>query len=129
MDTSPDSGAPAIPGRVVATNRREETAGSAITRLNDRAAIAPPGNSRTDRAASGGPAVRISQDSLMATSWLMREPYATTIPPGSLTRSIDKLGHRSPHGARSNQSGQASVNWPPLHEAGHLRVRASRESR
>jgi hypothetical protein len=76
-----------MPGRVVATKRRAETVGSAITRLNDRAAMAPPGTSRTDRAASGGPAVRISQDSLTATSWLMREPYATTIPRGSLTEA------------------------------------------
>ena len=46
MDTSSESGAPAMPSRLVATKRRGETAGSAITRLNDRAAMAPPGESR-----------------------------------------------------------------------------------
>jgi hypothetical protein len=47
-DTSPDAGAPALPGSVVATKRTPESAGSGITRLNDRAALAPPGSSRTD---------------------------------------------------------------------------------
>ena len=58
MDTSSDTGAPAIPGSVVATKRTPESPGSAITRLNERAALAPPGRSRTDRSASGGPAVK-----------------------------------------------------------------------
>ena len=68
MDTSSDTGAPAMPGSVVATKRTPESTGSAITRLNERAALAPPGRSRTDRSASGGPAVSSSQASLMATS-------------------------------------------------------------
>ena len=68
MDTSSDTGAPAMPGSVVATKRTPESPGSAITRLNERAALAPPGRSRTDRSASGGPAVRSSHDPLMDTS-------------------------------------------------------------
>src|SRR3954452_20600345 len=68
MDTSSDSGAPAMPGSVVATKRTPDSAGSAITRLNERAALAPPGRSRTDRSAASGPKVTSSQASLMATS-------------------------------------------------------------
>ena len=68
MDTSVVTGAPAMPGSVVATKRTPESTGSAITRLNERAALAPPGRSRTDRCASAGPAIKSSQASLMATS-------------------------------------------------------------
>ena len=35
-----------MPGKVVATKRTPDNAGSAITRSNDRAALAPPGNAR-----------------------------------------------------------------------------------
>ena len=67
-DTSGVSGAPAMPGSVVANRRTPDRAGSAATSSKDRAAIAPPGSSSTDRAASAGPKARISQDSLMDTS-------------------------------------------------------------
>ena len=65
-----------MPGSVVATKRTPDSAGSAITRSNERAALAPPGRSRTDRSASGGPAINSSQGSLMAASvtigpWLL----------------------------------------------------------
>ena len=57
-----------MPGSVVATMRTPDSAGSAITRSNDRAAFAPPGKSRTDRSASDGPTINRSQASLMDTS-------------------------------------------------------------
>jgi hypothetical protein len=45
----------------MATRRAPASAGSAMTRLYERAAIAPPGRSNTPCTASAGPAVRISQ--------------------------------------------------------------------
>jgi hypothetical protein len=61
-----------MPGSVVATRRTPDSAGSAITRSNDRAALAPPGNNRTDRSASSGPTINRSQASLIATPPALR---------------------------------------------------------
>ena len=65
-DTSSVRGAPAIPGRVVATRRTPDNAGSAITRSKERAALAPPGRRRTDRSdILQVPAINNSQASRM----------------------------------------------------------------
>ena len=76
---SPVSGAPAMPGRVVATRRTPDSAGSAITRSKERAALAPPGRRRTDRSASFGPEINNSQASLMAAPSRRTQGFALPI--------------------------------------------------